>query len=876
MLNGISVTGYAEVDELNRLFEVSSIWPLFPGAEKRGEQAMAGYYSITFKDGLDLETILSSYDDLSVIDHVEPVGVHKLDFVPNDQYRGYQWGLGRVNAYNGWNLNQGDPSIPVGIADTGVDWDHPDLNNDIWTNTAEMNGSSGVDDDGNGYIDDYRGWDWVTGVNGYPGEDDQTPDNNPMDFDGHGTHCSGIASAETNNTTGIAGVGFDCSIMALRIGWKATDGWGYVRMDFAASAFYYAANKGAKAINCSWGSSNNSGIGSAANYARNAGVVIVTAAGNDNNTSAPYLATLTHVIAVAATDQTDHKASFSNYGSWVDVSAPGVNIYSTYFNNTYAYLDGTSMAAPFVTGLAGLLFSADPTLTQAAARALIVNYTDNIDGLNPGYSGLLGTGRIDIYNSLINVIALPDAPVPISPIAGEFIDTAYPTFRWNLVESATVYHIQIDNNPSFSSPEVENSAITDTSFTSPDSLGDPIYGFWYWRIRAGNGSIWSDYTSTQYFAIDNAPPVPPVLLTPINNQWVADRTPLFEWDPADDGNGSGVEKYYIQIDNDAGFAAPYLINDSTSVTVYVPGSNLQSNQRYYWRVSAVDVIGNISAYSTGAFGIDTDPPPAPAAFDITPAGWTANPNFTLAWTNPPDSTGIGMALYKIGAQPYNNYDSTGHFDASPAPYTAQDVGIIPVYLWLVDNLGNVTFQNYAVDSMLFDNIPPSGCQASSPDSSANLSFPVSWSEGSDDGSGTSGLYDIRYKDGAGVWTDWIIDTPLLTAMFAGADGHTYYFEARTSDLAGNDEPFTGISETQTAVDTSFVGPPFVPGDANASGDVNGLDVIYLVNYLKGGPPPPDPFLRGDANGSCTVNGLDVTYLVSYLKGGPPPFAGDCR
>jgi subtilisin family serine protease len=332
--NGIAITGISAVDELNQKYGVSDIWQLFPKATENGAPEMEGYYSLTIDENNDLETVLTDYDDLNEIDHVEGVAVHKLDFLPNDPYRSTQWALSKVNAYNAWNLTQGDVSVVLGIADSGVDWDHPDLNDDIWTNSAEINGTAGYDDDGNGYVDDYRGWDWVTGVTGAPGEDDQTPDNNPMDFAGHGTHVGGIASAETNNGTGIAGLGFDCLIMALRIGWLDINGWSYVRMDFASSAFYYATNKDVKSINCSWGSSYSSAFASAANYAKNNGVVVVSSAGNSNNSTASYLCSRSEVIAVAATDNTDHKASFSNYGSWVDVSAPGVNIRSTYYNNT--------------------------------------------------------------------------------------------------------------------------------------------------------------------------------------------------------------------------------------------------------------------------------------------------------------------------------------------------------------------------------------------------------------------------------------------------------------------------------------------------------------------------------------------------------------
>jgi subtilisin family serine protease len=331
-----------------------------------------------------------------------------------------------IDAPCAWQINPGGTGVTVAVADGGVRYYHRDLggsswpttSGNIWINPGEIKGN-GVDDDGNGFVDDWIGWDWVTGVKGCKkGEDCSTPDNDPKDFGGHGTHCAGIIGAMTNNAIGVAGtaggwgngtsssVGNGVKIMCLRIGWLSTGGIGYVRMDFAAQAFYYAANKGAHVINCSWGSSNTSGFGAAVDYAVAHGVLVVHAAGNSNNQTQDYLATRADVIDVAATDKNDLKASFSSYGTWVDVSAPGVDIVSTYnlysdpANDYFAVMSGTSMAGPYVCGLAGLVKSQNPGYTWSQIRDQIKNTTDNIDALNPSYAGMLGTGRINACRAL--------------------------------------------------------------------------------------------------------------------------------------------------------------------------------------------------------------------------------------------------------------------------------------------------------------------------------------------------------------------------------------------------------------------------------------------------------------------------------------------
>lgn len=866
----IAVTGLTDIDNLNRQFAVSQIQPLFPGAEKLGQPAMAGYYSITFQSSLNLENVLNAYSQLNSVEHVEPVGIHRIYFNPNDPLLSTQWAITKIEARQAWDVSRGNGTVPLAIADTGVDWDHPDLNDHIWLNTADP--VDGSDNDGNGLVDDYHGWDWVNGESGPSGEDLNTPDNNPMDFNGHGTHCSGIAAAETNNSAGIAGVGFDCKIMALRIGWQGNDGNGYVGMDYAASALYYAANKGAKAFNASWGSSNSGGIAPAVTYATNQGVVIVSAAGNDNDNTASYLCGRTDVISVAATDENDHRASFSNYGTWVDVSAPGVNIRSTYFDNTFTYLEGTSMAAPHVVGLVGLIRAIAPSMTRSQVQSRIISTTDDIDALNPGYAGQLGSGRINAFNAVNGLGVTVSVPIPISPINSIWTNNPHQTIIWSDTSEATRFCLLLDDQSGFTTPLVADSTITDTSYNT-STLTD---GTWYWKAKAGNTTFWTDYSAPQNFRVDTQIPIAPVLIQPANESWTNDATPPFSWQAVTDPGGSGVEKYLIQIDTDSLFPPPILYDDSTSALSYPIYTNLPQG-RIFWRVLARDRAGNIGNYANGVFNIDSSAPLPPTGVNITPGNWVNNPSFVCNWTNPAEGSGISSALYKIGSAPTSNYDTTGHFSGTPPANFSYSVnGVSVLYLWLVDGLGNVSYLARSSDTLKFDNLPPRGCLASSPDTSGSLTFTVTWPAGFDDESGILGLYDVRYRDGsAGPWIDWYVNTPLLSGTFSGLNGHIYYFEARNYDNAGNADSFYGTPESATVIDTTFTGPAFLAGDVNASGDVNGLDVVYLVNFLKGGTPPPDPILRADANGSCSVNGIDAVYLVNFFKGGNPPYYGDC-
>jgi subtilisin family serine protease len=276
--------------------------------------------------------------------------------VPN--LGGTNWGLDKVKAPEVWAKGYTGQGIVVAVIDTGVDYTHPDLDGNIWTNTGEIP-DDGIDNDGNGFIDDVRGWDFTN------------RDNNPMDDDGHGTHVAGTIAAERNGF-GVTGVAYDAKIMPVKV--LGPDGGSYADV---AAGIRYAANNGAQVINLSLGGSvSSSVVADAVRYAVEKGAVVVMAAGNEGRSQPGFPANLarTYGIAVGAIDQSDRLASFSNRAGRTTldyVVAPGVGIRSTTPNNTYSTYSGTSMATPHVAGVAALILSANPTLTPAQVENLL-------------------------------------------------------------------------------------------------------------------------------------------------------------------------------------------------------------------------------------------------------------------------------------------------------------------------------------------------------------------------------------------------------------------------------------------------------------------------------------------------------------------------
>ena len=423
---------------------------------------LTGHYSVKLAPGRSLESALAAFAADPSVDHVEKIGVHPIYLTPNDTYyinpppsfpnpQWHYWDTFGIDADLAWDTETGDQSVVVGIIDTGMKYRHTDLGGidppgpkdnvtqgNVFVNTGEIV-NNGLDDDGNGFADDIIGWDFVSVAGGggitCTDVDCGFNENDPNDGEGHGTHLSGTVSAITNNARGVAGIaggwsdgtitgaGNGVKVLPVRIGYRATVGGqttGVVRMDWAAQAMSYVAglvDRGfnVAAVNCSWGSSNSGGLEAAVDNLLAHDVMIMKAAGNSSSSVADFLGAKAGVMAVAATTIFGGPASFTNFGSWVEVAAPGVNINSTYhvptdLDTTHMYVaisSGTSMSAPHACGVAALLESYNPALTGPQKFSLIEN------NVTP-YSG-----GLDLGSGIINArLALDAAPPPcVSPVA---------------------------------------------------------------------------------------------------------------------------------------------------------------------------------------------------------------------------------------------------------------------------------------------------------------------------------------------------------------------------------------------------------------------------------------------------------------------------
>jgi len=346
-----------------------------------------GLYKVNVLAGTDLDEVIAAYQSQANVEYAQHDFQIQVARTPNDTNFGSLYGMAKIGAPAAWDRTTGSSSIIVGVIDTGIDYNHPDLAANIWRNTREVAGN-GVDDDGNGYRDDTQGWDFANN------------DNNPMDDNGHGTHVAGTIGAVGNNGVGVAGVAWNVKLMPLKF--LAANGSGTVSA--AISAINYAVRNGAKILNNSWGGGGySSALDNAIAAARSAGVIFVAAAGNsatNNDTTPSYPANYNYdnVVSVAATDSGDRLASFSNFGaSTVDIAAPGVGILSTTPNNTYSSFSGTSMATPHVAGAAALVWAVNPTWTYSQVIQRLYSTSDVISGLN---GKVAGSRRLNVGNAV--------------------------------------------------------------------------------------------------------------------------------------------------------------------------------------------------------------------------------------------------------------------------------------------------------------------------------------------------------------------------------------------------------------------------------------------------------------------------------------------
>jgi thermitase len=388
-------------------------------------------FRIRFDDKtIDVEKACREFAADPDVEYAEPVHIYHTESTPNDPLFSQQWAHTMTSIQQAWDITQGSSGITVAIIDVGVDYTHEDLQ-------ANMVGNcQGGCPPGRGYdFVDVNTADLVSlGYGLVAGEDYTTQENDPMDFMGHGTHCAGIAAGVGNNGIGIAGVAFHCTIMPIRAGCAVTYNGpitGILDEAHIDDAIHYAADNGADVISMSFRGDYDANVEAAVNYAYSLGVFLVAAVGNGDSNIPKYPAAYQNVLAVASSGKVDNKASYSNYGYWVGIAAPGGDY--EYAKNLadqiestvprtgtgmcdpsgYALAQGTSMACPYVAGVAALVLSKNSTLTMAQLRRLLTQAVDN-----PATGYYIGSGRINVLKALQTQTVSTAASTITSPVNG--------------------------------------------------------------------------------------------------------------------------------------------------------------------------------------------------------------------------------------------------------------------------------------------------------------------------------------------------------------------------------------------------------------------------------------------------------------------------
>jgi len=339
-------------------------------------------FRIRFDENEDISAAWQEISNDPRVDVVEPNYLAYPTLVPDDPDYGNKHEFPKIDATLAWDIATGSPEVWVATIDTGADRNHPDLAGNILPGADFILGGDGIGGE--------------TPGDGVDNNQDGMVDQNV----GHGTHVAGIIAAQAFNGEGACGIAFNTKILPLRI--FPTNGDTGATFSSIIEAVQYAANEpNVRVISMSIGTTYESSLlQSAVNQAWAAGKVLVAAAANSNTDDQYYPGAHNNVVAVAAINKSGEKASFSNYGTWVDISAYGTGIYSTYYDDTYAYMSGTSMACPLVSGCAALLFAYDPTLTNELCVDILTTFTDDVYTDNPEYTGQLGSGLVNPYLAL--------------------------------------------------------------------------------------------------------------------------------------------------------------------------------------------------------------------------------------------------------------------------------------------------------------------------------------------------------------------------------------------------------------------------------------------------------------------------------------------
>jgi len=816
------------------------------------------WYEISFNSKSSVNELIKAYAEAEDVLHAVPVSKKSLTGIPtnetkslsgapNDPKFSDQWHYENTGQNGGtpgsdisllqaWELETGNSNVIVAVEDGGIDVDHPDLIGNMWINTGEIAGN-GSDDDNNGYVDD---------INGYNFGDGQ----GTITQDDHGTHVSGTIAAETNNGIGVSGIAGGSGnndgvrIMSCQVFGSSSQG-GF------AEAFVYAADMGAHISQNSWGGggedqSINDAIdyfianGGSAGSPMQGGVVIV-AAGNDDYESGNGIwpAAYPNAIAVAATNCKDEKSYYSNYGTWVDISAPGgelissntdpTAIHSTYGSAGYGVMQGTSMACPHVSGVAALIVSRFAgSITPAEVRTRLIDNTDNIDAQNSGYLGKLGSGRLNAFASLGGTVVVDtEAPTTPSGLASSNITENSVVLNWNAatdnigvtgydiyrngsflisasgtsytvtgLSSSTTYSFYVKAKDAAGNESGASNTINVTTDvyvpTYCESKGNDFSYEWIAGVVIGSYSNtsgaagYTDYTS-ETITLEAGSAVS-VSLTP----GFASSTYNEYW------------KIWIDYNNDKTFAADELAFDggALSKTTVTGTMNVLSSasgttrmrvsMKYDAEQTACETFsyGEVEDY-TVTFGevVDTEAPTAPTGLSSSSITETT---FTLSWNASTDNVGVtGYDVYQngslIGSVTGTSVNVTGLTASTTYAMTVK----------AKDAAGNISNTSSSLNVTTDD---PADTQAPTAPTSlvsssiTQTSFTLAWNA-STDNVGVTG-YDV-YQNGSliGSVTGTSSNITGLTAST------TYAMTVKAKDLAGNVSATSSTLNVTTADQT---------------------------------------------------------------------------
>ena len=828
------------------------------------------------EDILVMDAMLTLTDD-PAIEYFEENGAVYLDSkIPNDPYWTEQisgqalWGLNKIQMPDAWEYSTGSRNVVVAVIDTGLDRWHQDLQGNIWTNNDEIQGN-GIDDDNNGYIDDYYGWDWVH------------KHNNPADDHNHGTHCSGTVGGLGNNGIGVAGVNWQVKIMGLKF--LASNNWGW--WSDAIAAVKYAADNGAAVSSNSYSGGYSSSFYDVINYARTKGHLLVAAAGNHGNSSKEYPCSfdLDNIICVGATDWNDQKTGFSAYGKDnVDLASPGALIISTLRNNSYGSWAGTSMATPHVAGAAALLKSMKPSISYSEIKSLILSNVDTIPSLEPYF---LTGGRLNVKKAISSLNLPPESPKNIvlstnqnSSISINWDESTdpdgnlsgyrvyYGTSTSNYTKSKDagnstniiidnlihqqLYYIAVKAYDSFGDMSEYSEEVTEIAYdnVAPSAIvdlettkkarsallinvsstsGDYSDSFSSSNLTDSNlDTYWTapltEYETVQYITFDLG------AVSIIDTFQLYPTTGFEEYFPKDfniqlssDGENFttvATETDYVVM---PGQWASWMFSplNARYLRLYITGSRLHENGNYYIMISEAAVYGQTDSLSAA-----------------------------LTWTATGDDETQGTAYSydiryikgsSLSEEQWKNLDGSNLISSeSPSSAGSLEKLITPgldgetMYAFAMkvhDEAGNIS-ELSNVATVITPGIPPSAIGNLQVSTHSKTSITLTWIAPGDDGqTGQAAAYDLRYS------TEFItpsnfasaLNTSLPTPLTSSSaetfqvtgliENTVYYFAIKSRDETGNWSHISNIANDKTGE----------PGDLTAPAQIDNLSVRLVTN-----------------------------------------------